>query len=654
MKTRFTWLGIVAACILAISTAFVSCENDVNAVVKYVGKVVYAGSTKPFANLEVKVTNGEKIHDLSHTDNNGAFSLSVKVGDIDGSYYVLIGDSSCATKRIELSGYGQEQVDLGTIKIEGPGLPTVTTKPITDISDNKATSGGNVTADGRASVTARGVCWSKSEYPTIDDEHTQNGSGLGEFKSQLTNLEAGATYYVRAYATNRLGTAYGEQLTLSSKTGFPQVTTDEVSHISATTATCGGEVAANSGYAITARGICWSDKTATPTINNDHTEEVATTGHFTSMMIGLERSTIYYVRAYAVNEKGTNYGETKNFTTLSGLPTVTTAQVTNIKTTTATCGGNVTSNGGYTITVRGICWSSISSTPTIDDSHTSEVADNGVFSSLMTSLEANTTYYVRAYATNEVGTAYGESVIFTSGNGLPIVETIDPGENITSSSIGAVGNVIDDGGYEVIARGFVYSTLPYPTLTNGSNIESGNGVGYFSANITGVSPAQNTYYIRAYATNSQGTTYGEQVEITPERSEYLNLKTMSYGGYTYRIKFIGEMSWYDGETTCLNTVIGGFSDWFMPNKAEVQAIIQAYGLWNKTVGENNMTLLRMDGCTSIWTSQTSGSSYAYYYYLKKLQPYVAYYQWIWAQSESSASKSEIKGVYIVRKYLANQ
>ena len=655
MKTRFTWLGLVAAIILGISTAFVSCENDVNAIVNYVGKVVYAGTTKPFANLEVKVTNGEKIHDLSHTDDYGAFSLTVKVGDIDGSYYVLIGDSSCATKKIVLSGYGQAQVDLGTIEIEGPGLPTVTTKPITDISDNKAMSGGNVTADGRASVTARGVCWSESENPTIDNEHTVNGSGLGEFKSQLTNLKAGVTYYVRAYATNRIGTAYGKQLTLSSKTGLPQVTTDEVSNILATSASCGGDVATNSGYAITARGICWSDKTATPTISNDHTEEVATTGHFTSMMIGLERNTTYYVRAYAVNEKGTNYGETKTFTTLSGLPTVTTAQVSDIKTTTATCGGNVTSNGGYTITARGICWSSTSSTPTSEDNHTNEVADNGVFSSLMTGLEANTTYYVRAYATNEVGTAYGESVIFTSGNGLPSVETIDPGENITSSSIGAVGNVTDDGGYEVTIRGFVYSTLPYPTLANGTNIVSGSGVGYFSAKITGVSPTKNTYYVRAYATNVQGTTYGEQVVITPERSEYLNLKTMVYGGYTYKIKPLGPMAWQEGYDACENMVYGGYDDWFMPNGGEVLNILKLYNVWSVHVQledyyEEAVSLF-VEGLSSLWTTTILENDKISYYYINYKYNTGYYVDWDcdWVSS-ATEDRTKLYGIIAVRKY----
>ena len=643
MKTRFAWLGIVAACILGISTFFVSCKDELNSIVDYVGKVVYAGTTNPFANLEVKVTNGEKIHVLTHTNESGNFSLKVKVGDIDGSYYVLVGDSSCSTKKVDLSGFGQTQVDLGTIEIEGPGLPSVTTAPITDISDDKANCGGNVTSEGRSTVSARGVCWSKTEYPTTSDSHTINGSGTGEFKSQITGLEAGATYYVRAYATNRIGTAYGEQRVMSSLTGLPQVTTDTISSISATSAVCGGEVAANSGHAITARGICWSDKTATPTTNNDHTEEVATVGHFTSMMIGLERNTTYYVRAYAVNEKGSNYGDTRIFTTLSGLPTIITSEVIDIKTTTALGGGNVTSNGGYVITARGVCWSSVSSTPTTEDSHTNEVADNGVFSSLMTDLEANATYYVRAYATNEVGTAYGESVIFKTGSGLPIVETIDPGENITSGSIGAMGNVTDDGGYDIIERGFVYSTLPYPTLGNGNKLESGKGVGYFSANITDILPTMYTYYIRAYATNIKGTSYGDQVVITPERSEYLSLKTMNYSGYTYKIKFIGSMSWEDGKKACDNMTYGGYSDWFMPNEGEVQGILEAYGVWDKSV--TNAYSIYVHNVSELWTSKEAGSSYAYFYYIY----YSGSYKY-WDYPDNSTSKSHIYGVFAVRKY----
>ena len=413
MKNRFIWFGIFAAFIVGISTFFVGCDNDVNAVVQYIGKVVHIGTTKPFTDLEVKVTNGEKIHCISHTDDNGRFTLSVKVDEVDGNYYLLVGDTSCVTKKIQLSGYGQATVDLGTIEIEGPTVPVVITKSISNISDNKATCGGNVTTDGRSFVTARGVCWSKLEYPTIDGEHTTNGSGKGEFTSQLSDLESGALYYVRAYATNKQGTVYGEQVSFTTKTNLPIVTTGKVENIRAISASGKGSVDAN-GYIVTSCGFCWSSFSTAPTISDSHTNCIVSNS-FTATMTNLTRNTTYYCRAYATNENGISYGETKTFTTISGLPTVTTMDVSSFTETSAQTGGKITDDGDYNVTARGVCWS-LSSKPTINDFKTTDGSGVGTFSSTITNIDLtnhSNAYYIRAYATNEAGTAYGNEVIIS-------------------------------------------------------------------------------------------------------------------------------------------------------------------------------------------------------------------------------------------------
>jgi uncharacterized protein (TIGR02145 family) len=96
-------------------------------------------------------------------------------------------------------------------------LPTVSTLSITNIAQNSASGGGNVTSDGGAAVTARGICWSTSPYPTTANEKTTDGSGTGSFSSALTGLTANTSYYVRAYATNNKGTAYGAQETFTTK-----------------------------------------------------------------------------------------------------------------------------------------------------------------------------------------------------------------------------------------------------------------------------------------------------------------------------------------------------------------------------------------------------------------------------------------------------
>jgi uncharacterized protein (TIGR02145 family) len=96
-------------------------------------------------------------------------------------------------------------------------LPTLTTTAASLITQTTASSGGTISSDGGASITARGVCWSTSSNPTISlTTKTTDGSGVGAFTSNITGLSANTTYYVRAYATNSVGTAYGNQLNITT------------------------------------------------------------------------------------------------------------------------------------------------------------------------------------------------------------------------------------------------------------------------------------------------------------------------------------------------------------------------------------------------------------------------------------------------------
>lgn len=95
-------------------------------------------------------------------------------------------------------------------------LPTVSTNNISDITENSAVSGGNISSDGGSSITVKGVCWSVNQNPTVSDSKTTDGAGINSYTSSITNLSANTTYYVRAYATNQNGTAYGEQKTFTT------------------------------------------------------------------------------------------------------------------------------------------------------------------------------------------------------------------------------------------------------------------------------------------------------------------------------------------------------------------------------------------------------------------------------------------------------
>jgi hypothetical protein len=100
-------------------------------------------------------------------------------------------------------------------------FPTLSTTALTNTTTTTTTSGGNITNDGGATITARGVCWSTSQSPTIaNDKTTESGSfGSGSFTASITGLTRGTRYYLRAYATNSSGTAYGAQVTFETLPG---------------------------------------------------------------------------------------------------------------------------------------------------------------------------------------------------------------------------------------------------------------------------------------------------------------------------------------------------------------------------------------------------------------------------------------------------
>jgi hypothetical protein len=186
--------------------------------------------------------------------------------------------------------------------------------------------------------------------------------------------------------------------------------TSNATSITSTTARSGGNIKSSGNLVILSRGICWSTS-GNPTINSNKILDGGGVGTFSSDLINLAPGTLYFVRAFATNDLATAYGNQISFTTLN-IPTVSTSSITNITITSALSGGNVTSSGGASVTSRGVCWS-INTNPTIAlSTKTTNGSGTGVFSSNMTGLITRTTYYVRAYATNSVGTSYGQNISF--------------------------------------------------------------------------------------------------------------------------------------------------------------------------------------------------------------------------------------------------
>lgn len=207
-----------------------------------------------------------------------------------------------------------------------------------------------------------------------------------------------------------------------------QITTTSVTEITNQTAKGGGSILTDGGSPVIARGVCWSINPL-PTINDNKSIDGGGTGTFISVIGGLDPNTKYHVRAYATTGNGTAYGLALEFTTQAFLKaTLTTKAAIDISPVSASSGGDVSSDGGSSITERGICYST-SHNPTISDGKTIDGAGVGSFNSLLTGLKSNTTYFLRAYATNGAGTTYGNEVsfltltsLFTQGNGVSDVD----------------------------------------------------------------------------------------------------------------------------------------------------------------------------------------------------------------------------------------
>ncbi|HKK41374.1 MAG TPA: hypothetical protein VJ963_03110, partial [Bacteroidales bacterium] len=431
----------------------------------------------------------------------GTFS-SIVSGLTPGTTYYL---RAYATNT-DGTAYGNEQ----TFTTDPVILPSLTTSVPTSVTPAGAVSGGNITDNGGGTITDRGICWSTTVTPTLSDFSLSCGTGTGSFQGNITGLEPGTHYYVRSYAINSAGTAFGNELEFSTPAVIPTILTANASEVTRTTAVAGGNITYDGGSTVSESGICYGT-THNPATSEQHTSDGTGTGIFSSTLSGLTPGTVYYARAYAINIAGTAYGNEITFTTGPlTLATITTNAISSVTPYTATSGGSISDNGGTAVSERGICWST-SSAPTTYDDMTSDGSGTGNFTSYLTGLDPVTTYHIRAYAVNSLGTAYGNERVFTTPVALPVLSTVAV-TDVTRTTATSGGSISTNGGASITSSGVCWGTSHNPTAS-GSHTSDGTTSGTFASHLSGLTPGTH-YYLRAYATNSAGTGYGDEASFT--------------------------------------------------------------------------------------------------------------------------------------------
>jgi uncharacterized protein (TIGR02145 family) len=395
---------------------------------------------------------------------------------------------------------------------EKPVPPVISTTPISAISTTAAVSGGNVTDDGGAPVSSRGICWNTSDSPVITNNKTTDSEGSGSFTSNLTQLIPSTTYFVRAYATNSSGTSYGSSVSFKTLGDKPASTAVNATSVLTTSATLNGTVNPNSltttvtfEYGLTTSYGGTAAAAQSPLSADAN-------GNITATLTGLTPGTIYHFRVKAENSLGITYSGDITFTTLGQLPSVTTLTATNIQLTSVTL--NATINPNYLSTNAVFQWGiapsygnmiSFAQNPLTGSTPVNVSAE-------LTGLTPGTTYHYNIRGDNNIGISGGNDITFKTLGGAPIAVTpaVSNLQMITATLKGFVNP-----NYFNTAVSFEYgTTLSYGSIINVSQGSlTGSSSTPVSADISGLTQGT-IYHLRIKATNELGTTLSEDMTFT--------------------------------------------------------------------------------------------------------------------------------------------
>ena len=495
-------------------------------------------------------------------------------------------------------------IDSITYTITNPGnLATISTLPIGNITSTSATSGGNISNNGGTPVTQRGVVWSTSQNPTTANNSTSDGSGTGNFTSNLINLTANTTYYVRAYATNSGGTAYGNELSFTTNAAGGGIVTSPGAGVTFDGYNYSSIILGNGQEWMTEnlRSSIYANGDLIPNITDPNLWNNLNSGAWVHYNHDSQFENPYgkLYNGYVVNDSrnvcpsgwhvpsdpewtmiidylGGNLiagskmktidsqywlnsnGNATNISGFSGLPGShwnsggfgTMGYVGNYRSSTASPSGYL-----WTYSLNGI----------YDECFRSEFGNSMCFS--IRCLKDYSSLLVNAITVMNIHQSNGtvlqipmnmiDSITYTITNpgNLATISTLPIG-NITSTSATSGGNISNNGGTPVTQRGVVWSTSQNPTTANNSTSD-GSGTGNFTSNLINLT-ANTTYYVRAYATNSAGTAYGNELTFTTTEGIITNPGAgVTFDGFSYASIVLGNGQEWMAENLKTTTYANG-------------------------------------------------------------------------------------------------
>lgn len=398
------------------------------------------------------------------------------------------------------------------------GVPAVTTEDASELNLDAARLNGSITniADmSAAPVTDSGFMWGTS--PGRLKKASVDADPDGALTLKLTGLKANAKYYFEAYATNAAGTAYGD--VLEFLTPALLVLTGGVADVGLDCATASGSAYITPGSgAVTSCGFIYGEEADLSDGVKAESETLPrfSDAGYSTTLLELKAGTTYYYQAFAANASGEAYGSILSLVTLTDAPVVETRDATLLMAISANLNGYIVNNNGLEISESGFLWGS----DPVPANRLQVVpgSDRCTLSSLLEGLTSNTTYYVRAFATNSIGTGYGATVSFVTPLTVPVVTTTSAVFDVAQGGAVLDGTIVTNGGLPLGEYGFRLSgdQQTWVNLVIGTQDYTGDFTSAGVNNLDRLLPST-TYYVQAYAKNSAGFGYGESATfITPD------------------------------------------------------------------------------------------------------------------------------------------